>query len=125
MYNTKHKCMYNSNDLLLNIENYDENYTRDFFYKADLLSIFEMEEFDENIINIKINKLYEKIKYVKELSECIMKLSNKYFSTDNILGFMMLYSYDYMHLTHLCVSDYLENGEINETNLFNLKSILI
>jgi len=139
MYNTKHICKYKSDDLFLNMkednhdydyhheyeDEYDYDYARNIFYKADLLSIFCMEKFDENMINENMNNLYEKIKEVSELKDCMIQLSNKYFSTDNVLGLMLLYSYDYLYLTHVCVSDYLEKGIIDKENLCKLKSILI
>jgi len=31
-------------------------------------------------------------------------------------GLCILYSYDYMYMTHKCVSDYLDSGNISEEN---------
>ena len=39
-------------------------------------------------------------------------------------GLMLLFSYDYMYLTHICISEYLETGKISEDNMKRLENIL-
>jgi hypothetical protein len=41
---------------------------------------------------------------------------------DEEFGLTILYAYDYMDLTHLCVSEYLLHGTVNETHISNLKN---
>ena len=65
MYNTKHICTYNSQALFQNINEITEEQkmrTRDDLYRYDILSIFNVDEFDDKKINASINELYEKIK---------------------------------------------------------------
>lgn len=45
-------------------------------------------------------------------------------STDEELGLMILFAYDYMYLSHICISEYLETGEITEKNIRNLRAII-
>jgi hypothetical protein len=43
---------------------------------------------------------------------------------DEEFGLMLLFSYDYMYLTHNCISELFENGKISENSLLNLKNII-
>ena len=38
------------------------------------------------------------------------------FSNEEI-GLMMLFSFDYMYLSHMCISEYIKSGAISEENL--------
>ena len=52
------------------------------------------------------------------------KASTIIFSNDIKNGLCILYSYDYMYLTHKCVSQYLDTGNISEENINLLKNFL-
>ena len=39
-------------------------------------------------------------------------------------GLMILFAYDYMHLSHICISELIETGKITEKNMWKLKSIV-
>ena len=56
----------------------------------------------------------------QKMIECMKKAASLMISDDLELGLMILYSYDYFFLTHKCVSDFLEMGEISEQNMNNL-----
>jgi hypothetical protein len=45
-------------------------------------------------------------------------------STDEELGLMILFAYDYMYLSHACISEYLETGQILEKNIQNLRAVI-
>ena len=83
-----------------------------------------MKEFNEDGMNTAIHELYNQISYCQELKECIIKIVGRFMSTDEELGLMILFAYDYMYLTHLCISEYLETGKISETNMTNLRAII-
>ena len=44
-------------------------------------------------------------------------------SEDEQCGLLIMYSYDYMHITHKCVSEYLETGILSEDNIKSLCEI--
>ena len=135
VYNTKYVCSYNDSDVFLESElkilNDDEkNFVRDALYRRDLCNIFNIEDqcFDEKIITNMISDLLKKINGEKFLESCITKISNKILcSSDLELGFMMLFSFDYLYLSHPCICEFIETGKISETNnsLIELKKILI
>jgi hypothetical protein len=54
----------------------------------------------------------------------MQKLANRFLCEDFETGLMFLFAYDYMHLTHMCISEYFETGKITQNNLLNLKNII-
>ncbi len=133
-YNTKYVCSYNDSDVFLESEiqvlNDDEkNFIREALYRRDLCNIFNIEDqvLDEKLISDNISNLYKLINGQKFLNLCITTISNKFFcSSDLELGFMVLFSFDYLYLAHNCISEFIESGQINEKNksLIELKKKL-
>jgi hypothetical protein len=132
-YNTKYICSYNDSDVFLESEieilNDDEKqFVRDALYRRDLCNIFKIDDeyFDEKLITNIITALYSNINGEKFLESCITKVSNNFFSNDLELGFLILFSFDYLYLVHPCISEFIESGKISETNnsLIKLKKIL-
>ena len=72
----------------------------------------------------KIHELYKKVNNNTFLKECMLKLSGNFFNIDHEFGLMLMFSYDYMYLTHICISELLDTGIISETNMYNLRSII-
>jgi hypothetical protein len=48
----------------------------------------------------------------------------KYMRSDEELGMMLLFSYDYMYLTHICISEFIETGNIDDENIGKLAKAL-
>jgi len=127
VYNTKYICTYNYDDVFNESDNINEDemyFVRESIYRQDLLNILNVDEYDENKLNVAIYELYEKIKDSKDIMECAYKLAGNFLSEDAELGLTILFAYDYLYLAHLCISDYLELGQISEENLNNLKNIV-
>lgn len=133
-YNTKYVCSYNDSDVFLESElevlNDDEKqFVRDALYRQDLCNIFKIEDqcFDEKIINDIISNLYKNINGEKFLESCVTKVSSIFFNNVDLeLGFLILFSFDYLYLLHPCICEYIETSKISETNnsLIKLKKIL-
>jgi hypothetical protein len=121
MYNIKYECRYHKNDIFLEtdiITDDEKDFIRNILYKEDLVNIFEIDSNDEfEIFNDIIPNLYEKIKNNIFLKECMKKAASKLISEDEELGLCILYSYDFMYLTHKCVSEYLDTGLISDENI--------
>jgi hypothetical protein len=127
MYNTNIICTYNTPEVFLKTDvltEKDRQFIRDTIYRQELLNIFEIEEYTDKKLDKAINKLYAKIKEHAELKECMLKLAQHCMSVDEKLGLMMLFSYDCMHVAHICISELLETGSITETSMTNLKAIV-
>ena len=127
MYNTNIICTYNTPEVFLEEDNISENekaFIRDVIYRQELLDILEIEEYDETLVNTAVNELYEKVKENTFLKECMIQVSKKFMNNDTKFGLMILYSYDYMYITHICVSEFLDKGKITDINMSNLRSII-
>ena len=128
MYNTTILCTYNTPEVFLDtdsISETDKDFVRNAIYRQEFLNILGLKEYDEKELDNSINNLYEKIKVCSELKECIVKVLNHFMIDDNKkIGLMILYSYDYMYLTHICVSEFIEKGSIEKATILKLKSVL-
>ena len=83
-----------------------------------------MDENNEAQINTAMNEIYNKAKENDELKKCMNKLAGQFMKADEEFGLMLLFSYDYMYLTHICISELFETGKIDEKNMRNLKGIV-
>jgi hypothetical protein len=128
MYNTKFECRYHKEDVFLETDQVNEeekNYIRDLLYREDFLNIFYIDYNDVfDVFETTMNELYEKIKNCSELNKLMKDKAEKVLlSTDLKSGLVILYSYDYMYLTHKCVSEYLETGSVSQENIDLLDKI--
>ena len=124
MYNTEYNCTYKSF-----LETYEgtaeeKDYVTDILYKTDLLSILNIDEFEEDTINDAIEEVYEKIKDNVDLKICMLKLASDFMSTDEVFGLMLLFSFDYLNYTHICISEFLKTNTISPDNLKMLKDTI-
>ena len=127
-YNTNYICKYNNNvfskeeeDKLSENEKY---FVTDSLYRNDVLTIFRLEEFDEEKINNCIREIYEKIKNYDDLKPLLKKLAGFFFSEDCELGILLMFSYDYLEHTHPCMCEFLETGKISVDKLNKLKDVI-
>lgn len=127
MYNNKAICTYNTKEIFLdsdNVNNEEKEFIKDTLYRAELLNILGITEFNEAEMNNAIHNLYEKVKDSEQLKECMKKLASRFMSEDLELGLMILFAYDYMYLSHICINEYLETGQISEKSIWNLRAII-
>ena len=114
--------MYNYNiELTYNIKDNDT------LFRKEMLDLFQLKQYDDSI-NKEIDELY--LKYCKnnQLVEIIelMKQQKKFTkfqllgNTTNITYFMLLFSFDYLYLTHKCLQNLDKNNKINDENYNNL-----
>jgi hypothetical protein len=99
-----HLCTYK----LITEDDEEEVGLREMLYKIQLLQTFNMEEFEEEKINNKIDKLYEIIKdeeFIKNIFEKHPYKGTIY----NDLIFRTLFSYDYLDLFHKCLYHFFNN----------------
>jgi hypothetical protein len=90
-----------------------------------LLHIFCIDNNDDSdIFDSVILELYEKINNCQEIRDCMRLAAAKLMSENEQMGLCILYSYDFMYLTHKCMSSYLENGVICMDDLTKLKKKL-
>lgn len=138
MYNTKVECTYNTPEVFLetdNITDDEKSFIRNIIYRQELLNVLDIDyENDDNDneekISEAINDLYNRVKDCEKMTKCMVKVVEKhlnvgkYMTGGEELGMMLLYSYDYMYLTHICISEFIETGTISDENIKNLDNIL-
>ena len=127
MYNIKVICTYNTPEVFFasdKITDEEKDFIRDTIYRQELLDILGMDDYNEKEMDRAIQELYEKIRDNKELKECMLKSASHFMSIDEDFGLMIMFAYDYMYLTHICVSELLKTGKITENNMWKLKSAI-
>ena len=127
MYNTKFVCTYHTPEVFLdtdNITNEEKEFIRNTIYRQELLCVLGIEDYNEVEINTAMNEIYNKAKENDELKKCMNKLAGQFMRADEEIGLMFLFSYDYMHLTHICISELFETGKISDKNIGNLEKVL-
>jgi hypothetical protein len=126
MYNVNYTCIYNKTDIFLKEEEDklsedDKDDIRDELYRNDMLHILDANDIDNGK---ELHDLYERIKGCDFLVECMTELAGRWISEDKEFGLLILYSFDYMYATHLCVCDYLEKGIIEHDNVKLLRGLI-
>jgi hypothetical protein len=125
MYNTQYIVRYNSPDVFLEtdmVTEKEKEFIRNILYKEDLLNIFDIDDCCEETMNNTILDIYDRIKDHEGLKECINQVSSNFSITlEQEVGFIMLFSFDYLYLTHVCICEFIENGQITDISLSNLK----
>ena len=128
MYNTKVVCTYNTSEIFLEddkITDDERAFIRNAIYRQEFLDIFGIEDLENSReMESKIIELYNKAIKNTFLKECMIKLAGQFLNNNLDLGLMIMFSYDYMYLTHICISELLDTGIISETNMSNLRSII-
>jgi hypothetical protein len=104
-------------------------------YRIQLLQAFDLNEWNDEIINAKMEELYQtvanefktifiKARENKNINQIlsIFKLNGE--MEDNDIIFKALFNYDYFDLIHRCLVDYFLNNTINSIYLDNLINAL-
>ena len=123
VYDTHYTCVYNSPDVFLEtdqVSNSEREFILDVLYRQDILNIFNMEDYNIDELTAAINELYEKIKINDKLIKIMIKLAGDISSMDDKLGLMIMFSFDYLYITHPCMCEFLETGQITNTLLDEL-----
>jgi hypothetical protein len=54
----------------------------------------------------------------------MLKLAANFLSEDIEIGLMLLFSYDYMYMSHKCICEFINSGQISEKNISELRSAI-
>ena len=128
MYNTKFECRYNKDGVFLETDDVTDDekvFIRNILYREDMLNIFSVDSNDDfDVFTSVIIQLYSKIKDCQPFKKCMKKIAmDTVMSEDEVSGLMVMYSYDYMYITHKCVSEYLDTGNLSQENIELLDKI--
>lgn len=124
LYNTSYVISYMDSDVFLESDKINEaekTFILSCIYRQDLLNIFGLEDFVETTINTKIAKLFKLLKYHSGLYDCMLIATKAVSEEDGLSGLMVLFSFDYLHLAHPCICEYIDTGKIQLEKLDKLK----
>jgi hypothetical protein len=91
-------------------------------YQLQILQFFNINHYDDSIINNKINNIYLEIKHNDKIIELIQIIKNKNsnVSIDDIIAFKLLFSYDFFNLFIKCLYQLKFDKKISDIELSNL-----
>jgi len=120
-----HKITYNDPDLArkFNITNEkDKEQLHDVIYKYDLISIFGLNDFLEEIIVEKINKIYSIMITNVDIQHICSSIEKNIYKEKNnnenkLETFMILFSYDYLYLFYPCICEFIIKGSISSEKI--------
>ncbi len=99
MYDTRHKCCYH----LAECSEQEKK------YQQDMLAMFTLSEFDDDTINNDVDMLYNMMKESEEMRKCMQKAATMLLSEDDRIGFNLLFSFEYLHITGACIQSYMND----------------
>ena len=123
---SKSGCTYHTDEVFLETDQVTEkekDFIRNCIYRQELLNMFGLEELDENKMEEVIAELFQKMKYQQDFYS-ILEILNEKYSLSKEDCFLLLFSFDYLHMTHLCICDYLESGKIDCEHIIPLVSAI-
>ena len=127
MYDSNYSCRYHREDVFLETDganDYEKELIRDFLYKEDILEIFNIENCDISFLDKAIEDLYTEIKESTELNDVMLVVASKNNSVDPIIGLCVLYCFDFMNSSHICVSEYIKTKKISQENIETLQNVV-
>ena len=72
----------------------------DSIYRKELMEVFNLEYFEIDVLNKKIETLYDLVKHDDELRKMCKENAGRMLSEDPVFGFMLCFSYDSFANTH-------------------------
>lgn len=133
-YDSHYKCSYKVNssvERFKEIEKREREISLDVdieseMYRLDLLRIFKLDSYDDARIGKVFDNLLEIIRDTNNdmFMNCLEKAGKLFLSDDISIGMCVLYSYEYMHLTHICISELINNGIIQNDSVQHLHNKL-
>ena len=114
-------------DFICTYQHCDDEDEQEDIYRSQFLQAFEMEEWDDDVINKKTEKLYDKIKDRDEFNVVFDKLkkSKNYvlflwvMGQDSLTLFRLLFKYELFHLTHDALCGFFNKNVLSLSALEN------
>tara|TARA_B110000008_G_scaffold82219_1_gene84026 strand:+ start:25 stop:396 length:372 start_codon:yes stop_codon:yes gene_type:complete len=119
MYNTDFVCTY---------KEHDEEEDQDDMYRIQLLQVYNLDRWDDDVINNTKASIFNKYKDNLDMKEILNKardsdkLSNikLCIADDDLTIFTGLFQYELFNLIHLCICDLEKSSKISALNKSNI-----
>ncbi len=120
MYITDFICTYKQHDIN------DQNV----IYQQQLLQAFNLDAWDDDIVNTSVKEIYEKIKDNQDINDILNKIKNDeknsvlmlLMGTEDVAIFQILFRFDLFDITHRLLCTLLTTGKVDKTHKLNLLS---
>lgn len=126
MYNIEYECRYHKDNVFLDtdkVSDDEKDYIRNILYREDLFNILDINNTEElECFDRVISNLYKILTNCSELRECMRETAATIISENEELGLCILFSYDFLYITHTCICEYLESGKISNDKIQLLKN---
>jgi len=131
--------MYQS-DFLCTYKKMESDTDKDELYQIQLLQAFDINSWDDIVVNNTVSELYKLMLHDKSLQEILLKLSEReeiqmlinmnLDSSDvnferELFIFSLLFQYNLFDLFHNCIIDFMRSGKIEDKSSTALLNVLI
>jgi hypothetical protein len=130
---TQEQILVYQTDFICTYKLMDEEFTDD-LYQIQLLQAFNLERWDDDVINNLCFELYtllinsdnvfrdiiERAKKNSDIINIVDSIIDKDDKDDDNLTFALLFTYHYFDLFHKCICEYMRNGKVSLQTLENL-----
>jgi hypothetical protein len=110
-------CLYNEPDetsISETLEDDDILFLCEEVYREDILTFFKLENYDDDTVNKKTEKLFKACSRGVLFASLIAKIKMHVGELeDEECAFMQLFSYPFFNLTHECIKQYLMKGTVD------------
>jgi hypothetical protein len=93
-----------------------------------LLYIFNITDLDfekhEKEINDEVEHVFNIVSKNKKFLKCIKKCSSFFNVKDLFIAFTILMSYDFLHLSHPCICEILDNNDVSNEKIAGLLKLM-
>ena len=100
-------------------------YENDNNYRDALLSLYDLDDYDEETISKINDNLIETLKHSNEIVVLLNRLSGKFLLREDLsLGLVLLLSFDYLHLAYPVIKEYCISQTIQQEKYEELKKLI-
>jgi hypothetical protein len=112
-------------DFICTYQNHEDEYEQEDIYRSQFLQAFDMENWEDDIINKKTEEIFNKIKDIKEFDVVFDKLKNSksnalflwVMGQDKLTLFKLLFKFELFHITHSVLCSYFNNNTLSLSKL--------
>ena len=120
MYVTDFICTYKQHDI-------NDQHA---MYQQQLLQAFNLDDWDDDIVNNSVKEIFEKFKDNQDIKEILNKIKTNennsvlmlLLGSEDIAIFQILFRFDLFDMTHRLLCTLLATGKVDKTHKFNLLS---
>jgi hypothetical protein len=111
-------------DYKLTYYDYHDDEMKDDIYRAELLKVFKMDDFNDTQLSDKVTEIYNTISHIDSIKNLAKSLAEGYGISDDSFGMIIVFGFQTFHNIHKVLKEYYQDGTVNETEIENIKKHL-